>query len=160
LTKTYESIKELVKGCIKELRIDGIYRVEVTEGSILDYPGEEIFVSITFDSQDNPIMTEINELHELRKRIQNILLSEGYILDHLLLSGTPEGVIIHGPAVRPTTLGKYFMALDKIQAEVRMRRGEMRPKDAVKHLMDEFGITLGAANSAVYLYRKYRHLTP
>jgi len=57
-----------------------------------------------------------------------------------------------------TKKDERFRFLDKINAEEKMREGEMRHIDAVKALMETFGDTFGSANTIVYIYRKEREL--
>jgi len=57
-----------------------------------------------------------------------------------------------------TKKDERFAFLDKIDAEEKMRRGEMRHIDAVDILIEEFGDTYGSANTMVYIYRKERGL--
>lgn len=58
-----------------------------------------------------------------------------------------------------TKRDQYFNALDAIDAEEKMRRGDMKPIEAVKYLIDKFNwCTYTAANDAVYMYRVERNL--
>ncbi|NWG08767.1 MAG: hypothetical protein HXX80_00370 [Nitrososphaerales archaeon] len=92
-SKTQRTIKDLVDECIERLGICGSYRVEFPKERVFDYPGEEIDVLITFDSRDDPFMAEVSQLYDLKRRLEDIFSSEGYTLDHLLVSGVPQGLL-------------------------------------------------------------------
>jgi hypothetical protein len=53
---------------------------------------------------------------------------------------------------------QYFGALDAVDAEEKMRKGQMKPAEAVRYLIEKCRITYGAANNAVYSYRIERGL--
>jgi len=57
-----------------------------------------------------------------------------------------------------TKKDERFRFLDKINAEEKMRKGDMRHIDAVEVLMKNFDDTFGSANTIVYIYRKEREL--
>jgi hypothetical protein len=48
--------------------------------------------------------------------------------------------------------------LDKIEAEERMREGDMQHQDAVEALLEEFDIGYSVAKNTAYSYRKERGL--